>query len=282
MHFDTFNHILSKFVSIIYTMTHNIKALLFFLLIFIFCNMAVSAQEIIAHRGASYIAPENTLASVKLGYELNADAVEVDVHLSADNRIMVIHDADSKHTGGNPGKVIRETNSEELRKFDVGSWKNAEYQGEKIPFIEEVLEIVPEGKLLVIELKSSSEIVPYLREVLIKSGMQKQLILISFDKEAIIKAKSLMPNIPAYWLLHNYKKYNLTQAIEIAKTNNLQGLDVYFKLVDEDFMKKMKAADLEVYVYTVNDPKVAKELSKLKVKGITTDRPDFLRDRLTK
>lgn len=259
-------------------MTNKTKVIVFFLFGFIFFNMRLLAQEIIAHRGASYLAPENTLASVKLGYELDADAVEVDVHLSADNRIVVIHDADSKRTGGKPGSVIRETHSDELRKLEVGSWKNEKYRGEKIPFIEEVLEIVPEGKSLVIELKASSEIVPYLRDAIVKSGIQNQLVLISFDKEAIIKAKALMPAIPAYWLLHNYKNYSIKQAIDIAKENNLQGLDVHYKLVDKEFMKEMKAANLDVYVYTVNDPKDAKKLSKLAVKGITTDRPDLLRD----
>lgn len=268
------------FVDSITTMNQKIKNFHYFLFVFIFCTMSVSAQQIIAHRGASYLAPENTLASVRLGFALDADAVEVDVHLSADNRIMVIHDADSKRTGEKPGKVIRETHSDELRKINVGGWKDAKFQGEKIPFIEEVLEIVPEGKLLIIELKSSSEIVTYLQEAIVKSGIQKQLILISFDKEAIIKAKSLMPDIPAYWLLHNYKNYSLTQAIEIAKTNNLQGLNVHFKLVDQEFMKRMKSANLDVYVYTVNDPKDAKKLSDLEVKGITTDRPGFLRDNL--
>ena len=94
-------------------------------------NIPIMAQQIIAHRGASHDAPENTLASVELGYEQGADAVEIDIHLSKDNRIMVNHDKDTKRTAGN-NLTIKDSNSAELRKLDVGSWKNKKYKGEKM------------------------------------------------------------------------------------------------------------------------------------------------------
>jgi len=86
--------------------------------------------EIIAHRGASYLAPENTMASVMLGWEKGAD-VEVDIYLTKDNRIVVIHDDTTERTGGTDVNVA-ETTSEELRKLDVGSFKSEEYAGEQI------------------------------------------------------------------------------------------------------------------------------------------------------
>jgi glycerophosphoryl diester phosphodiesterase len=243
-------------------------------------SMPAFAQEIIAHRGASYLAPENTVASVKLGYALDADAVEIDIHLSADKRLMVNHDKDTRRTAGGQNMEIETTRSEELRKLDVGSWKGQKYSGEKMPFLEEVLEEVPEAKNLVVELKSSAEAIPYLQNAIEESGLQEQLLLISFDKEAIILAKQQIPQIPAYWLLHNYQEHSLAEAIRIAQEHKLDGLDVHYKLVDQAFMQQMQAADLEVYVYTVNEPAEAKRLQALGVKGITTDRPQWLKKQL--
>ena len=95
-----------------------------------------------------------------------------------------------------------------------------------------------------------------------------------------MQAKALMPNIPAYWLLHNYDEYSLDEAIKIAKEHKLEGLDVHYKLVDRDFMQKLRDQQLEVYVYTVNDPRIAKKLAGLGVKGITTDRPQWLSEQM--
>ena len=93
--------------------------------------------EIIAHRGASHLAPETTLASVMLGWQKNAD-VEIDVHLTKDNRIVVIHDETTKSTAEVELKVS-ETTAKELRQLDVGKYKGKEFAGEPIPFLEEVL-----------------------------------------------------------------------------------------------------------------------------------------------
>ena len=104
-----------------------------------FLAFEMSAQQIfIAHRGASYLAPENTVAAVNLAWELGADAVEVDVFLAKDNRVMVNHDKDTKRTAaGKKNMVIRNTPSQVLRNLDVGRWKDEKYKGEKMPFLSE-------------------------------------------------------------------------------------------------------------------------------------------------
>lgn len=238
------------------------------------------AQEIVAHRGASYLAPENTLAAVKLAYALGADAVEIDVQLTKDQQVVVLHDRDTRRTAGGRQLVVAESTAAELRQLEVGSWKDPQYAGEKIPLLAEVFPLVPEGKKLVVELKTGPEILPHLQQQLRESGIAARIILISFSKEAIIGAKALMPQIPAYWLLHNYKDHSLEEAIQLAIAHHLDGLDVHFKLVNKYFMEKMQEQELRVYVYTVNDPVVAKRLQALGVKGITTDRPGWLRKQL--
>ncbi|EMR04385.1 glycerophosphodiester phosphodiesterase [Cesiribacter andamanensis] len=224
--------------------------------------MSLAAQLIIAHRGASYLAPENTLAAVRLGYELGADAVEIDVHLSRDGRLVVHHDADTRRTAGGKKLLIRETDYANLQQLEVGSWKAEQYRGEKIPLLEEVLAEVPEGRQLVIELKTGPEILPYLVETLQHSGIQDRLVLISFSREAIAGARELLPAIPAYWLLHNYRQHRLAEAVAFAQEKGLKGLDVHYKLATKAFMQRMQEAGLEVWVYTVDDPGKAARLRK--------------------
>ena len=112
--------------------------------------------EIIAHRGASYLAPENTMSSVLLGWEKQAD-VEVDVHLSEDGHVVVIHDASTKHITGMDLEV-KGTTLEELRELDFGSHKGPEFTGERIPLLSEVLATIPPGRKLYVEIKCGKEI----------------------------------------------------------------------------------------------------------------------------
>ncbi|MCB9949963.1 MAG: hypothetical protein H6824_03175 [Planctomycetaceae bacterium] len=101
-------------------------------------------QFIVAHRGASYDAPENTLPAFKLAWEKGADAIEGDFYLTKDQQIVCIHDKDTKRTGKNqPVLTVAESTLAELRKVDVGSWKDAKYKETFIPTIQEVLATVP-------------------------------------------------------------------------------------------------------------------------------------------
>ena len=120
----------------------------------------------IAHRGASYLAPENTVAAARLAWELGADAVEVDIHLSKDNKVMVIHDKDTKRICKTVSNlVIKSSESGLLRELDAGIWKGEHFKGEKIPFLSEIIETVPEGKTLVVEIKCGSEVIPEMKRL---------------------------------------------------------------------------------------------------------------------
>ncbi len=241
--------------------------------------------EIIAHRGASYIAPENTMASVMLGWEKNAD-VEVDVYLSRDNRIMVMHDSSTKRTG-NVDLKIADTTSDELRKVDVGSFKSEAYQGEPIPFLADIIERIPRGKKLYVEIKCGPEILPVLVPMIEKSGKSKQIVIISFGLETAAAAKKQLPRIPVYWLKGTDKDEVTKQylphdpsLIDVAVENGLDGLDLHYAGVNQEFMDAVKAAGQKLYVWTVDDPQEAKRLVDLGVAGITTNRPEWLREQL--
>ena len=129
-------------------------------------------MEIVAHRGASFDAPENTVAAIKLAWEQKADAAEFDVFLSKDGKIVVMHDPNTKRIGGVDRKVVDQTLAE-LRKLDVGRWKDARFAGERMPTLEEMLATVPAGKRVFIEVKCGPEIVPELDRVLKASGSSR-------------------------------------------------------------------------------------------------------------
>jgi glycerophosphoryl diester phosphodiesterase len=240
--------------------------------------------EIIAHRGASYQAPENTMASVMLGWEKHAN-VEVDVYLSKDNRMVVIHDATTKRTAGVDLKV-KESSADQLRELDVGSSKAKEFAGERIPFLAEVVQSIPPGQKLYIEIKCGKEILPSLRQLLVESGKISQVVIIGFDLETVAESKKRIA-VPTYWLKQTEKDKNTEQwiphdpkLVQTAKDAGLDGLDVHFAGVTGEFARAVKAAGLGFYVWTVDDPDEARRLIKLGVDGITTNRPDWLREQL--
>jgi glycerophosphoryl diester phosphodiesterase len=264
-------------------MKHIITLGLFCLFI-IGMSGCTKSVEIIAHRGASYIAPENTTASVMLGWEKGAD-VEVDVYLTKDNKIVIIHDKTTKRTAVTDVNVA-DTTSEELRKLDVGSFKSEEYAGEKIPFLADIVETIPRGRKLYIEIKCGKEILPYLEELLAESGKMSRIVTIGFDLETVTMSKEMI-NVPTYWL-RGTKKTEETeewiphdpQLIQTAKDKGLDGLDVHYAGVNKEFVDAAKAAGQKLYVWTVDDPEEAARLVKLGVDGITTNRPEWLREQL--
>lgn len=240
--------------------------------------------EIVAHRGASYDAPENTLASVQLAWKQHVDT-EVDVHLSKDNRIVVIHDASTKRTGGVDLKV-KDTEYARLCELDVGLFKAEQYAGERIPLLAEVLKTVPASQKLYVEIKCGKEVLPQLRQLLVESGRMSRIVVIGFDLETVAESKKLI-DVPTYWL-RGTKKVKETEQwiphdpnmIQQAKDAGLDGLDVDFNGVTEEFARAVKASGLKFYVWTVDDPAQASRLVKLGVDGITTNRPAWLQEQL--
>src|SRR4051794_28328490 len=127
---------------------------------------AASAIEIIAHRGYSQKAPENTVSSFKLAWENKADACELDLYLTKDGKVVIIHDKDTKRTTGVQKDVATST-LDELRTLDAGSWKGAQFAGEKLPTLEEAIATMPLGKKrFFLEIKCGPEVVPAMTKIL--------------------------------------------------------------------------------------------------------------------
>jgi glycerophosphoryl diester phosphodiesterase len=251
------------------------------------CLFTSSAVEIIAHRGASHDAPENTLAALKLAWQQNADAIELDLWLSKDGKIVVLHDAHTKRFGGSTNHVAQQTWAE-LQGADVGSWKDPRFRGERIPTLDSILATIPTGKRAVLEIKCGPEILPELGRVIAQSGRKRsELAIISFDFETLRASKKELPQLEHYFL-HNYKKDDRTGAwptppllIQRAKAAGFDGLDLQFTWpIDKAFLAGVKQAGLKLIVWTVNDPIVARRMAEAGVDGITTDRPAWLKEQL--
>ncbi len=232
----------------------------------------------IAHRGASFLAPENTVASAKLGWELGAEGVEIDIQLSKDNRVMVHHDKNTKRQTGTH-LVIKESTSDELRRLDAGSFKGKEYEGEKIPFLEEVVNIIPEGRMLVIEIKCGSEVIPFMKEIIEASGKKDQIMFIGFGWETILETKKAFPDNKCYWL--SSVALDVKAKIKAAAKLGLDGLDLQSSIIDEKLMKQANKLKLEMLCWTVDDPKETQRMIDLGVQAVTTNRPGWLREQMS-
>lgn len=259
-----------------------------------------SAVEIVGHRGASHDAPENTLSSFKLGYQQNADADELDIHLTKDGKIVVMHDFDTKRTAGSGGKISEQT-FKEIRSLDVGKWGDWKDKGftEKIPTLAEALKLMPDGKKFFIEIKchdgnlpeqerTIQSTLPELQKVLKKSGKTAaQTPLITFHYEVAKAAKEKLPEHDVYWLVSWSKDKKtgkfpqIDDLIKKTKAAKLDGLDLNSGFpIDKEFVSKVHSAGLKLYTWTVDDVAVAKAEADAGVDGITTNRPQWLREQL--
>ncbi len=246
-------------------------------------------MELIAHRGASHDAPENTLAAFHLAWRERADAAECDVHLTRDGEVVVIHDDDTRRTTGARGKVSERTLAE-LQTLDAGRWKARQFAGERLPTLAQVLDTIPRSKRLFIEIKSGPQTVAPLVAVLKRSSVKpKQLAIIGFALPVMQLAKRTLPRVPVYLgaesrlrLLKRTWPVSPAKLIQAALDAGLDGLDVDARgPVDSAFVEHVHAANLKLFVWTVNNAAHARRLAGAGVDGITTNRPAWLREKLS-
>ncbi len=235
---------------------------------------------IIAHRGESYDAPENTMASVNLAWERNDDAVEIDIRLSKDNKIIVIHDKNTFRTSAENFNV-KEKNYSFLKKLDVGKHKKNRYAGEEIPLLKNIIENMPEGKLLFVEIKSGENTAGILKSFCEKKDVNPVYVkFISFNRQLLDQLKKLLPHFEMYWIVDDkipvFKK-NLNTIIKYCKSSNLNGVDFDEKMISsKSVIDKIHEAGLKIYCWTVNNPERARQLMNWNIDGITSDRAHWL------
>lgn len=243
-----------------------------------------AAVMIVAHRGASEDAPENTLPAFRLAWDQGADAIEGDFYLTTDGQIVCIHDGDTERVAG-AKLVVKNSTLAELRKLDVGAWKDPKWAGTKIPLIDEVLAVVPAGKRIYIEIKGGEAMVPRLLEEIGKSGLSaEQVVIISFDAETLAAVKAGAPRFKAYWL-SGFKKDeetgtlrpNIDAILETLKKSGADGFSSSAELIEETTARRVMEAGYEYHVWTVDDADAAKRFVRWGARSITTNAPGRIR-----
>lgn len=248
-----------------------------------------NAQLIVAHRGASHDAPENTLAAFRLAWEQNADAIEGDFYVTKDQQIVCIHDKTTKRVAPQqPELSIAASTLEELQKLDVGSWKHPQYAAERMPTLSDVLATVPAGKQIFVEIKCGPEILRLLQPQLEASGLKsEQIVIICFDKTVVTQARKLMPQFNANWLT-GYKQETKDSEWKPTRNNVLAtlrstgatglGTNGNLEVIDQAFVDSIRDAGFQFHVWTVNDIEAARKFADFGAISITTDRPEFIRN----
>jgi glycerophosphoryl diester phosphodiesterase len=237
---------------------------------------------IVAHRGAAAQAPENTMEAFRLGVEAGADAIELDVHLTADGQLAVIHDETLERTTDRTGRVADLT-MDQVREADAGATFSREGdsgfpfadRGLTVPTLPEVLEWLPEGTGLVVEIKAraaADAVVEAVRSHPVRDG---RLAVISFDEAAIERVRELDPEIKTGYLL--VPSQPVEPALIWATEHGHAGVHPFEADLGMDplpLLAQANAFGREIGCYVVNDPERMKHLAACGIWGFVTDVPD--------
>ena len=226
----------------------------------------------IAHRGASGHAPENTLAAFRRAVALGATFIETDLQLSRDARFVAIHDASVNRTTNGEGKV-HDLSLVDLRKLDAGAWFSSEFAGEHIPTLEEILEFSKKHDVVFyLELKPGGSwggehaLIGALRE----SGEIPRAVVISFDADILESLRKIEPTLMTGLLYEGQIERPVERAVEIGARQ----LAVRGDLVTPVLLAEAHKQDLQVVCWTVNHPAHMRMLMDAGVDGIMSDYPD--------
>jgi glycerophosphoryl diester phosphodiesterase len=229
---------------------------------------------IIAHRGASGNAPENTLAAFRKAVALGATFIETDLQLSRDARFVAIHDATVNRTTNGQG-AVHDMTLADLRKLDAGSWFGSEFAGERIPTLEEILEFSRKNDVVFyLEIKPGAAwggehaLIGALRE----SGEIPRAVVISFDAAIVLNLRKIEPTLMTGLLYDGQIENPLDKAVEIGARQ----VAVRGDLVTPALIAQAKKKDLQVVCWTVNHPAHMRMLAAAGVDGIMSDYPDRL------
>lgn len=249
------------------------------LVLIIVSIIEVKSQQtkIVAHRGFSSVAPENTLAAFQKAIETGADYIELDVHKTKDDSIVVIHDNSTKRTTSNSKNfLIAENKYDTLSSCKLGYSDKFgdEFVNEKLPSLREAL-LLAEGEIKVcIEIKvhnAEDEIM----KIIEQTKMKDEVIIFSFYKDVLIKIRNIDEEIPILYLKTRATKASINEAVNIRA--NALGVGP-LTLLNKKFIQEAHNKNIEIWRWTVDKEKTIKKLLKLKVDGIITNRPDLAID----
>jgi glycerophosphoryl diester phosphodiesterase len=268
-----------------------LAAFIFLILIFIPFNPHLMSQNnnnpeheptIIAHRGASGTAPENTMASISKAMQSEAVCIEIDVHLSKDKELVVIHDYTVNRTTNGSGKIAEMTLTE-IQVLDAGSWFAPGFAGEMVPTLQEVIEFINGEKALLIEIKGGVAKYPGIAEKLIKMIQEANAgdwcIVQSFDDKTLEQIHERWPEIRLQKLF--VSKLRLLPVIydggfswfSFKKYHYAEALNPHYRFVNKQLVRKIQKKGFKVNVWGGKEPDSYDKIRHLPVDGWITDYP---------
>lgn len=232
---------------------------------------------IFGHRGASAHAPENTIAAFELALVQQADAIELDVKLSADGHVVVIHDSTVDRTTNGTGRV-KDLSLSDLRALDAGSFFSEKFRGEKIPTLNEVFETVGKRTFINVELTNydtrRDQLVEMVCMLVKKHQLQKRIMFSSFLASNLSKARSYLPDVPGGLLALNGLLGSWARSFGFV-FGKYQALHPYLKDMTQQEALRVHRLNRRVHVWTVNDEQDMRRLFGWGVDGIFTDDPQL-------
>jgi glycerophosphoryl diester phosphodiesterase len=236
---------------------------------------SIKAPVIIAHRGASKQAPENTMMAFRRAMELGAGGIELDVHLSKDGHLVVTHDEQVDRTSNGKG-LVRDKTLNELKSLDFGSWFSEKFKGEKIPELCEVLKLIKDWDgMLNIEIKNGPIFYPGIEkavsDTLDKYNMIQRTIVSSFNHYSLVDIRKINPAVktaPLYMA-------GLFEPWEYAHRIGACAIHPLFYNIVPEVMKGCKMNGIMVNPFTVDQPEYIKAMAAAGVDGIITNVPDI-------
>ena len=246
-------------------------------------NLLEKKFLVIAHRGASNYAPENTMAAFKMAYQMKADMIELDVQLSKDGIPVVFHDAKlNRHSNG--AGLLSSFTFDELQQLDAGKWFSVEFMGEKIPSLEKVLSWAA-GKIMVnIEIKTeavSESVEGGIEEKVVQlvqeSEMKKHVIISSFDYRAVERIKKMDLEILT-GLLYHKKSSGKREPVKLLEDYQADFFHCSKPEMNKKWGTQLEGAGKRFLIYTVNRKKTMQSWIEKGAFGIFSDRPDKLRE----
>ncbi|CAM3512296.1 glycerophosphodiester phosphodiesterase [Marinicrinis lubricantis] len=234
-------------------------------------------MRIMAHRGASGVCPENTMAAFERAIEMGADSIETDVQMTKDGHLVCIHDETVDRTTSGSG-WIRDMYLDDLKKLDAGSWFHSSFKQERIPTLEELLDLsVRHNIYLNIELKNST--VRYegmeqlVADMIRRRNYSSQVIISSFNHESLKMMKSVAPEIDTGVLYHRNIQYPWLYACQLSAN----ALHPSKALVNDELVRSASSFHIKVHPWTINDAKTMEKHIRMNVHAIITDHPDQLK-----
>jgi len=225
--------------------------------------------EVTGHRGAAAVEPENTLRAIRYALSLGVDRAEIDVHLSQDGELVVMHDATVDRTTNGTGKIAEMTVAQ-LKQLDAG-------KGERVPTLQEVMNVFKEfwaqgGKtLLQIELKGPATAAPTVAAI-VQNGIEDKVVLCSFDAQQLAEAKQLLPDAIYGFLTSKLEP----DPIEIALGISASAVHLQHKLATQEWVERVHAAGLQARVWNIDEAERMKWAIALGVDGIGSNNPQLL------